>query len=202
MKVIRKDSCVSQVIEKLKSGEIICFPTDTLYGLLGSPLIPGTLEKVFKIKSRDRNKPLILLFDSVERMRELGIEVKYEEVFRSLWPAPLTVVFPLRQNGILFSLLKRKDVAVRIPKDEILLKILKETAPLFAPSANPQGLEPAKNCLECYNYFGNQISLCVEGDCGRKPSTVIKLTPEGWKVLREGAFPVSKLKEVLPCRKE
>ncbi|SMP11335.1 L-threonylcarbamoyladenylate synthase [Desulfurobacterium pacificum] len=197
MKVIKKDNCVSEVIHHLKEGKIVCFPTDTIYGLLGNPMLSDTLKKVYEIKGRDKDKPLILLFGSIEQMENLGVEVKQKEVFSSLWPAPLTVVFPLRDESPLRKVLNRDDVAVRIPDDAVLLQILEEVYPLFAPSANPQGLTPARNCQECIGYFGNSLSLCVEGKCGNQPSTLIKFTSDRWEVLREGSFPLSKLKEAL-----
>ncbi len=197
MKIIEKVNCVSEVVRCLKEGKIVCFPTDTIYGLLGNPLLPGTLEKVYAVKGRDKSKPLILLFRSIEQMESLGIEVKRKEVFSSIWPAPLTVVFPLKLQSPLRRVLKRDDVAVRIPNDAVLLQILEEVFPLFAPSANPQGLVPVKCCKECFEYFGDSIPLCVEGKCGNQPSTLIRFTSDKWEVLREGSFPISKLEEVL-----
>jgi len=197
MRIIKKDFlCVKEVSALLERGELVCFPTDTLYGLLGNPFNEKALNSVYKLKKRDREKPLILLFPSLERMEELGIELKFKNLLLKVFPAPLTVVLPLKEESPLRKLFNRNDVAVRIPDDEILLEVLNAVSPLFAPSANLQGMPPATSCEECRKYFKGGVALCVEGRVKNSPSTLIDLTSDTPKVLREGAYPVSKLKEV------
>jgi len=184
--------------EVIEGGGLVCAPTDTLYGLLGSALKREAVERVYRVKGRERDKPLIVLFSSVKEMEGYGVRVPEE--LHSLYPAPLTVILPLKESSPFRKVFGREDLAVRVPDDPFLLEVLRETGPLFAPSANPSGLKPAESCRECREYFKEGVELCVEGEAGGKPSTLIRLTEGGFEVLREGAFPVEVLREVFGGR--
>jgi L-threonylcarbamoyladenylate synthase len=195
VRAVRKSrESIPLIKEVIGGGGLVCAPTDTLYGLLGSALKRDAVEKVYRIKGRERSKPLIVLFSSVKEMEDYGVRVPKE--LRSLYPAPLTVILPLEENSPFREVFKREDLAVRVPDEPFLLEVLRETGPLFAPSANPSGLKPAESCRECREYFKEGVELCVEGRARGKPSTLIRLTGEGFEVLREGAFPVEVLREV------
>jgi len=199
MRVVKRGSSAIPLIkEVIERGELICAPTDTLYGLLGSPLKREAVEKVYRVKGREREKPLIILFSSVPQMEELGVDLtgKLRGKLRELYPAPLTLILPLKESSPLREVFKRKDIGVRIPKEPFLLSLIEEVGPLFAPSANPSGLEPAKSCEECRRYFEGSVSLCVEGEAGGIPSTIVSLLKGRPEVLREGAFPIQRVMEV------
>ena len=199
MRVVKKElKNASLVSEFVKRGELVCLPTDTLYGLVGNSLKREVVEKVYKVKGREPSKPLIVLFKSLEDALRYGVEIE-EGLFKGLkelYPAPLTLIFPLKENSPFREVFGRDNLGIRIPKDDFLLKVIVLSFPLFAPSANPSGKKPAENCKECREYFEGKVPLCVEGKSGGKPSTVISLV-NGVKVIREGAFPVEKLMEVL-----
>jgi L-threonylcarbamoyladenylate synthase len=196
MKTVKKELPNAQVVAReILKGELVCCPTDTLYGLLGSALNPKAVEKVYRIKGRERSKPLIVLFKSVEEALELGVGLP--EALKELYPAPLTVIAPLKESSPFREIFNREDLAVRIPKDQFLLKLIELSTPLFAPSANPSGLKPAESCRECSEYFKGKVPLCVEGRSGKLPSTIVSLLGGKVKVLREGAFPTKELLEVL-----
>jgi len=203
MEKVRKELSAAPIVaEFVKREEIICSPTDTLYGLLGSSLSKTVFRELYRLKNRDPKKPLIVLFNSLERAEELGVYFPkgVKEKLLKVFPERLTVVLPLKENSPLREITGREDVAVRVPKDEFLLKVIELSHPLFAPSANPEGKKPAENCSECYSYFKEGISLCVEGKPYGKPSTLISLLNGEPKLLREGAFPFEKLREVF-CEK-
>ncbi|MEO2083870.1 MAG: L-threonylcarbamoyladenylate synthase [Desulfurobacteriaceae bacterium] len=195
MKRIKKSECVEEVVSEILSGNLVCFPTDTLYGILGSALRKDAVEKAYRIKGRDREKPLIVLFDSIKKALDLGVKVP--ENLSKIYPAPVTFVLPLEPESPFRQIFQRDNLAIRIPDDETLRKIISLSHPVFAPSANPQGKSPAENCRECYAYFDGEITLCVEGKPGNKPSTIVSLTGEGPKLLREGAVPFEKILEVM-----
>ena len=186
------------VAEEIREERIVCSPTDTLYGLLGSALSERVYRDIYRIKRRSPEKPLIVLFDSLERAEELGVVFPKgtKKRLSSIFPERLTVVLPLERNSPLGRVLKREDVAVRVPKDEFLLKLISETFPLFAPSANPEGEKPSERCSDCERYFDNRISLCLEGETLNLPSTIVSLLKGKLELLREGAFPFERLKEV------
>ncbi len=187
-----------KIIEILKAGGVGVYPTDTLYGLVGSALSREAVKRIYDIKGRDENKPFIILVSSI-----LDIEIfvrhsalkKHEKFLQDVW-APST---PLKRNkfgavsvivpvpDITYAYLHRgtKSLAFRIPKDRTLRNFLKLTGPLVAPSANPQSLKPASTIAEAKKYFGEKVDFYVSG--GRKtgkPSTVISLLEKKPKVIR------------------
>jgi L-threonylcarbamoyladenylate synthase len=200
MKVIDKTlSSVKEIAKSLREGKLICAPTDTLYGILGNALDRKAVEEVYRIKGRDPEKPLIVLFESVEQLSEYGVLIpeRFKDKLKKLTPAPITFVLPLNKESPFRELFRRDNLAVRIPDDEFLRALIKETFPLFAPSANPQGEKPADSCKECYHYFGDRIAYCVEGKPGNVPSTIVSLLGDTPELVREGAIKFSKVVEVL-----
>jgi L-threonylcarbamoyladenylate synthase len=200
MKVFSKDLCkLKEVAKSLKEGNLICAPTDTLYGILGNALDKGVVEKVYRVKGRDLKKPLIVLFESVSQLESYGVLIpeRFKEGFKKLVPAPITFVLPLQPESPFKKVFFRDNLAVRIPDDEFLRALIKESFPLFAPSANPQGKKPAENCRECYSYFKEEISYCIEGKSKNVPSTIVSLLHETPELIREGAVKFSEILEVL-----
>jgi len=200
MRKLRKSpENIPAVLEEIERENLVCMPTDTLYGIVGKALSPKVYSRIYEIKGRNPQKPLIVLFDSLESAERLGVFFphKVKEKLSKVFPERLTVVLPLKESSPLFKVLRRKDVAIRVPKDEFLLKLLSETGPLFAPSANPEGMRPAEDCRGCEDYFKDEISVCLEGESLNLPSTLVSLLKGRPELLREGAFPFEKLKEVL-----
>ncbi|TCK04578.1 L-threonylcarbamoyladenylate synthase [Phorcysia thermohydrogeniphila] len=200
MKVVKKDvTNVKEIARALREGKLICAPTDTLYGILGNALDKKAVEEVYRIKGRDPQKPLIVLFESVEQLTEHGVVIpeRFKDKLKKLIPAPITFVLPLDSESPFRALFCRDNLAVRIPDDNFLRALIKETFPLFAPSANPQGEKPATNCKECYRYFRDKLAYCVEGKPGNVPSTIVSLLGNTPELIREGAIKFSKVMEVL-----
>ncbi|MEO2068159.1 MAG: L-threonylcarbamoyladenylate synthase [Desulfurobacteriaceae bacterium] len=202
MRILRKDN-IEEIAKVLKMGELVCSPTDTLFGILGNALNEETIKKLYLIKKRDKNKPLIVLFDSVDCMEEYGIVVpeKFKEGLKKLYPASVTTILPLDKKSPFREVFERNDIAVRVPDDPFLRELIKKTFPLFAPSANPQGMEPAKSCEECRRYFENLINYCIEGKSLELPSTIVDLTGNFPRLVREGVVDFSKVVEVLSGKK-
>ena len=198
MRILSKKD-LTEVVKVLKSGELICSPTDTLFGILGNALSKEAVDRLYSIKKRDPEKPLIVLFDSIERLEEFGITipVNYSTGFRKLYPASITAILPLSEKSPFREIFKRNNLAIRIPDDEFLRQLIRKTFPLFAPSANPQGETPAKSCEECRRYFEGQINYCIEGESKEVPSTIVDLTGKEPLLVREGAVRFEEILEVL-----
>ena len=202
MRILRKNN-VDEIVEVLKKGELVCSPTDTLFGILGSALNDETVKKLYVVKKRNRDKPLIILFDSVDTIERYGVIIpeKFKEGLKKLYPAPITVILPLSESSPFRRIFKRDNIAVRVPDEPFLREIIRRSFPLFAPSANPQGMEPAKSCDECKRYFENLINYCIEGKSLDLPSTIVDLTLDSPRLLRNGVIEFSKIVEVLSGRK-
>jgi len=185
------DREVETVAELLGRGEVICCPTDTQLGLIGSALNAEAVKRVYDVKGRRKGKPLIVLFSSIEQVETYGVEIPevYRDTLRSIWPERLTAILPLKGESPFKTIFGRENLAVRVPKDGFLLKLTERAGPLFAPSANPEGKPPARNCEECAEYFNGLIDFCVkDGQESELPSTIVDFTVYPPKVVREGAF--------------
>ena len=193
--VIPKELLLSfeESVEKLKEGEIVVFPTDTLFGLLARMDNVKAIQKIYRLKKRDENKPLLILTHDFNKVKEF-IELKnWHWFFIEEWPNYLTLIFKIKgkyKEKLSYLHKGKNTLAIRIPKDEFVLKLLKEVdMPLVAPSANFQSQKPAKNIEEAYNYFKDEVyyfntTKNLEG----LPSTILDLTSFPPKLVREGKF--------------
>ena len=129
----------TDIISLLKKGAVGVLPTDTLYGLVGKALDKNVAERIYRLKKRAPEKPFIILISDIEDLQLFNISLspKIKNFLRQIWPNPVSVILPTRDKSLEFLHRGTQTLAFRIPKDETLLKIIKETGPLVAPSANP-----------------------------------------------------------------
>ena len=184
-----------ELIKELGKGEIAVIPTDTIYGLVGSAKKPKAVEKIYRLKSRNLEKPLIILIKSTQDLKFFGIKLSKSEsnLLKNLWPGKISIILPCPYEK--FSYLHRgaKKLAFRLPKKKSLLEIIKKTGPLVAPSANPEGKKPATNISEAKKYFGNEIRLYFgQNKLKSRPSTLIELKKDKIKILRQGGKKIKK----------
>lgn len=189
-------------MKQINEGGIGVIPTDTIYGLVGSALIPEVVEKIYHLRKRASDKPFIILISSINDLEKFGVQLtqQQKDFLTNHWPNPLSVV--LSVVGEKWKYLHRgtNSLAFRMPKDEELLELLKEVGPLVAPSANIEGEKPAETIEDAKAYFGNFVDFYREAassayiDRGKlvgEPSTLISLNTDGtFTVLRQGTFKV------------
>lgn len=165
-----------KIIRILKNGGIGVMPTDTIYGLVGSVFSKKTVERIYKIKKRNKKKKLIVLISSISNLKKFGIQypnkLEYVSMLKKIWPGKVSVILG--------------DTAFRLPAKKSLIEIIKKTGPLVAPSANPEGRKPAKNIIEAKKYFGDKVDFYLSGGMIKgKPSALIKIDKNGKiKILR------------------
>lgn len=180
------------IVNVLKNGGIAVIPTDTIYGIVGSALQPEVVEKIYKLRKRATNKPIIILISDLNDLNQFSIELteKQREFLEKNWPNPLSVVLPISGGEFKYLHKGTNSLAFRMPKDEKLLEILRNTGPLVAPSANFEGHKPSETIDEAKKYFGNSVDLYVDDRTIKsKASTIIKLNHDGsWDLLRQGDY--------------
>lgn len=189
---------INQIILLLKAGKIGVMPTDTVYGIVGSALNPQTVEKIYQLRKRSKDKPMIILISALVDLEKFDVKLNNEQknFLKKIWPNPISVVLPTSSKKFKYLHRGKKSLAFRIPKKEILLKILQKVGPLVAPSANYQGEQPSKTIKEAKKYFAQSIDFYVdEGTINFQPSTIIKLDQElAPTVLRNGSIGLSQLR--------
>lgn len=177
----------------LKEGVVAVMPTDTLYGICSSVFKKEAIEKIYKLKKRKPDKPFIILISKIEDLNFFGVKLNKDErnFLEKIWPGKVSVVLKIKEKNKIkkfnYLILKEDTLAFRLPKNNFLKKVLEISGPIVAPSANFEGMEPAKNIKEAKRYFKDKVVYFDGGETKSLPSTLIYLNGKKIKVLREGA---------------
>jgi L-threonylcarbamoyladenylate synthase len=188
-----KDAHIARAAELLRSGFLVAFPTETVYGLGARRDDTGALDRIFEVKRRPRDKPLSVLVADAEAAARYaaplgGAALALAERY---WPGPLTLVVPDGQGG---------TVGLRCPDCDVTLRMIRlARAPIVAPSANLSGEEPARTADEVLEVFRGKIAAVLDGGPAElgAPSTVVRVLEERLEVLREGAVPKKDVRAAL-----
>lgn len=182
----------SRIIELLKAGQVGVMPTDTIYGIVGSALNPTTVEEIYDLRKREPDKPFIILISSLDDLKKFEVKLTKEQkdFLQKNWPNPLSVILVVNADKFKYLHRGKKSLAFRMPKEQKLLELLKQTGPLVAPSANLAGGKPAETIEDAKKYFGDKVSFYLDrGKLKSEPSTIIQLYEDGTRiVLRAGSF--------------
>lgn len=182
MKIIDRLSS-NELVQSLKNGGVAIVPTDTVYGIVGQINNTGAIEKIYKLKGRGKNKPFIVLISGIKDLELLGIKLDQDSkmIVKKYWPGKISIIFKRAKDTL----------AVRLPDHGELRSLIEKTGPLVAPSANPEGLAPAKDINGAIGYFRNSVPFYVDGGkINSLPSTLIKLKDGKIVVLRKGAVTI------------
>lgn len=169
------------MIQCLRRGGVGVLRTDTLYGIVARADDETAVRRIFEIKQRDQDKPLIVLLPSADLAPDGAAVIQG----LSDSGAPTTVIVDSLQAS---GWLKHSDGSVGyrvVRRPSWLLEILQQTGPLVAPSANPQGKPPARTVTEAKSYFGDSVDYYLDGgkvSLDQKPSRVFKVLPDGSKI--------------------
>ena len=176
-------------IEKLNNGLPIIFQTDTLPAI---GCLPKFSEIIYKIKKRDKNKPLILMGAENCQFNEFVHKSAlddYEYMASNYWPGPLTMIIPISEISKEFLSGTNSTLGLRIPNSKMAKFLISESGPLLTSSANISGLTPATNAEDISMDLPNVDILGPvpwEKSSG-KASTIISWVKQGkWKIIREG----------------
>jgi len=180
----------TSIIEKLKNDGVGVMPTDTIYGLVGQALNPKTVARIYQLRSRDPQKPMIILISDVADLETFNIEIdnKTWAILKKYWPGKVSIILPCEDAK--FSYLHRggKSLAFRLPANIDLRGLIKKVGPLVVPSANIEGKKPAETIEEAKKYFGDALDFYVDGGTIKtRPSTLIKIDNGQVRMLREGS---------------
>ncbi len=180
----RDPASIELASEVLLKGELVVAPTDTIYGILADATNPEAVNRLRTLR-RPSGRPFIVLVPDLPWAGKLGLELKKEHI-KLLSLFGVTVV--LRKRTGLYHWLGKETLAVRVPRRGFVHRLLKYLGrPVVAPSANPEGKPPAMTVGEAVKYFGNKVSLYVDGGrIGGKPSALVD--GKTLKVLRGGPY--------------
>ena len=228
-----------QAIQLLRKGEVIAYPTETVYGLGADATNAQAVQKIFDLKGRSDQSPISVLVSSFEVLAKCvkPFPMRVQELMDQFWPGPLTLVFEAKENVFPQELLAGTGkIGIRMSSDPVAQELCKEfDLPLTTTSANPSGKVPARSVEEVQKYF--DLGHCESAEGGRgnpatkwpllgvsapagsfhfahddtrlagivdngernskQVSTVLDVTSEPFKIIREGKISRAKLKGYL-----
>lgn len=180
--------------DTLRAGGVVALPTETFYGLAAAALDAGSVRRIFELKGRPESKPLLVLIDSVAMAESVArVTPAARDLMTRYWPGALTLVLPALPTVPSVVTAGTGTLGVRLSPHPIargLVELLGE--PVTAPSANPNGLAPPTSAAGVVAYFPEGIDLVLDGGAtpGGEPSTILDLTAESPRLLRQGAVVV------------
>ena len=195
------EAALNQCGALLREGELVCFPTETVYGLGANALDAQAVAKIFQTKNRPADNPLIAHISDFEMIVQVAKEVPEEVRLLTdrFWPGPLTVVLPRREDLPSIVSAGLDTVAVRCPEHPIARELIRKAGvPVVAPSANLSG-RPSPTCLDhCQEDLTGKIAAIIDGgNCsiGLESTVLLPLEKNRVKILRPGGITVDMLEE-------
>jgi tRNA threonylcarbamoyl adenosine modification protein (Sua5/YciO/YrdC/YwlC family) len=183
---------IQQVVDCLKRGGIIIYPTDTIYGLGCDIFQPKAVEQICRIKGIDPSKAqLSFICRDLSHLSDYtkSIGTPLYRVLKSHLPGPYTFILPASKQVPKILHTKKSTVGLRVPDNAICRAILDSLGnPLLSASLPGEMVEDYTDPEVMYENFGNRVDFVIDGGVGGMvPSTVIDCTTDEWSVLREGA---------------
>tara|TARA_Y100000741_G_scaffold233326_1_gene178279 strand:+ start:531 stop:1463 length:933 start_codon:yes stop_codon:yes gene_type:complete len=186
----------------LNINECVAIPTETVYGLAGNAYSDNACKKIFKLKKRPKNNPLIVHYYNVQKLKEdCNFNNNFHKLYKRFCPGPITFILNLKKNSKISKIVTNKKgaLAVRFPKHPVARSLLKKLDfPLAAPSANLSSKVSAVSSDNVKEDFGKKIKYVLEG--GKSSigleSTIIDIRNRP-KILRLGGLETSVIKKVL-----
>ena len=189
----------NKIIEEIKSildnDGLIIIPTDTVYGIACNAFSDKAINKLFKVKQRDKNKPINVLSNSIEKLKMVVKDFNYIEnkLIKKYFPGALTIICQKKENVSSVLTANLKTIGIRIPNNDITLNILAGYPyPLAVTSANISGEKTDTNIQEILNDFKDNIDIFIDGgDINNLASTIVKIDNNQIIVLRQGDIVVN-----------
>jgi len=185
-------SVLARIIDILKSGDVIAYPTETFYGLGADAFNPAGVDRIFDIKGRDQRNPIPLIIGKIEMLGKLVVEIpgNATRLIEKFWPGPLTLVFSAADSINPALTGGTGKIGVRLSSHPLARKLSEGiSGPLTATSANLSGAGECVSAGEVIRGLNERISMVVDGGetPGGKGSTVIDITVDPPKIFRHGA---------------
>ena len=195
-------SNIKKAKEFLDKNHCVAVPTETVYGLAGNAYSDISVKKIFKLKKRPTNNPLIVHYLNIDKLKkDCHINDNFIKLYKIFCPGPITFILNLKKNSKISKIVtnKKKTLAVRFPKHPVTRNLLKNlNFPLAAPSANLSSKVSAVSSADVKDDFGKKLKYILEG--GKSSigleSTIIDIRNKP-KILRLGGLEISTIEKAL-----
>lgn len=190
---------ITEAVELIKKGEVVAFPTETVYGLGADAHNPEAIKKIFDVKKRPTDNPLIIHICDPTQIAEFSVDVPVsaKKLIEKCWPGPLTLIFKKKASVPDAVTAGLSTVALRLPDHPVALELIRQTGPLAAPSANRSGNPSPTKSDHVRRDFGPDFPVLDGGmsDIGLE-STVLDVTDVPFTLLRPGKYTAHQLSDI------
>lgn len=188
-----KDKVLDEASKIIVDGGLVAFPTETVYGLGADATNEGACSKIFEVKKRKKDNPLIVHVASIDMVYDLVKEVSEDQrkLMENLWPGPMTLIFKASEKINPTVTAGGDTVAIRMPKDQISLELIKRSnKAIAAPSANISTRPSPTNAEDVMSDLDGAIDMVIDGGSSKIgiESTVIDLIEKPYTILRPGYY--------------
>ncbi len=192
---------IEKAVDFLRRGEVLAYPTETIYGIGADVFNKKAVKKIFDVKARDYGLPISILVADLEMLRTCVDYVPDValSLMRRFWPGPLTILFPVNEKFPKELITNTGKIGIRISSNTIAAALVKCFGrPITTTSANRSGFPPSLNVRHIVKYFGDRIPCIIDGgECEpSRGSTVVDISEETMRIIRDGAVPAD---EVIKC---
>lgn len=195
-------SKLKEAAQIIRSGGLVLFPTETVYGLGANGLDDIAVKKIFKAKGRSADNPLILHISDTNMLKDIATNISEieQKLMDAFWPGPFTIILnrkPIVPNSVTASL---DTVGIRMPSNEIANKLISYSGvPIAAPSANISGRPSGTNISDIFDELSDRVDCIIDGgstDVGLE-STVVRVVDGIPTILRPGKVTPKDIKDVV-----
>ena len=194
------DDQLENIAETMENGDLVVYPTETVYGIGADIFNEAAIKKLFVAKNRPFDMPLSVAVSSKEMMGTIAVlDERAEKLVDAFLPGPLTII--IKKKPIVPDIVTSmsEKVGIRIPDHPVALKIIERVGPIVATSANLHSHPDAVNSEEAEKDLGNSVNIYVDsGPCNLgKPSTIVWLMGDKMEIIRQGAITKKQIEDVL-----
>ena len=195
---------IKEAVTALGIGKLAVVPTDTVYGVAADAFLPEAVAALLAAKGRGRQMPPPVLVGSRRAAFALveDVSTSASDLIDEFWPGGLTLVFRASRTLSWDLGDTRGTVALRMPEHPVTLELLRETGPMAVSSANLTGAAAATTAEQAREQLADTVAVYLDGgpSAGGLASTIVDLTDETPRLLRQGAISMGRLREVAGVR--
>lgn len=191
---------MKEIVEVIKNGGVVIMPTDTIYGIIADATNEKAIQKVYEMKKRNENKPMLMLVNGIKMLNQYVSSINDIEnkLIDELWPGALTIIFNKKNVSDLLTG-GLGTVGIRYPDNELLINIMNElNVPLLSTSVNVSG-DASATCIDNINesILNNVDYVYNVGECKGEASTIVVVKGSELRVLREGSIKSNEICDIV-----
>ena len=196
------DDAVAMAAEDVAAGKLVVYPTETVYGIGADIYNESAVKNLYMVKNRPFDMPLsVAVSDKAMLERVAVLNENADKLIKAFLPGPLTIIIKKQPDVPDIVTSSSQKVGIRIPDNRFALELVRRTGPIVATSANLHS-HPDAVCVDtAITDFGDAVDTYIDaGSCTiGQPSTIVWLMDKEVEIVRQGAIPADKIKEVLGC---